>query len=87
MNLRVKPFIYTNNIMVWGDSMKAQDKISPLGKRKQEFWLQINLEKTVMLRLLRRGQNQSNENKQKQDTAGRGEKHSNENKQKQDTAC
>jgi hypothetical protein len=64
----LKSFIYVDNIMIWGDSVKEfKIRLAHWDRKSNNYGLRINLEKTVMLRLSKKEERTKNENKRKQD--------------------
>jgi hypothetical protein len=61
----LKSFIYANDIIVWGDNVKELEiRLAHWETESKNYGLQINLEKTVTLRLLR-GEERKNNNEKR----------------------
>jgi hypothetical protein len=51
----LKAFIYADNIMIWDDSVKELEiRLCHWEREGKDYSLQINLDKTAMLRLSRK---------------------------------
>jgi hypothetical protein len=51
----LRAFIYADDILIWGDSVKeCKIRLAHCERESNNYGLQINLEVTVVLRLLRK---------------------------------
>jgi hypothetical protein len=47
----LKPFIYGDDIIIWGDVKELETKLTHWERVNKEYGLEINLKKIVMLKL------------------------------------